>query len=372
MRTEDIDTEVFFFPPPRTPRRTAPSPTPSGCCSGTTRRSRAAPATQRSDLWFIYHLGRRIRERLARTPTDEARPADPGAHLGLPDRGPARRAERRRGARARSTAGTPTASRSRPTRSSRSTARPRAAAGSTAASTPAASTRPPGARPAREQNWIGGEWALGLAGQPPDPLQPRLGRPAGPARGASARRSSGGTSGRRRGPATTSRTSRPTSRPTTGPPPGATRTGRDRRRRPVHHAGRRPRLAVRARRPGRRPAAHALRAAGLAGAATSSTASSATRHGRSSRTETTATTPIRDEPGRGVFPYVLTTYRLTEHFTAGGMTPLDALPVRAAARVLLRGLARAGRRARPGARRLGDDRHRARRHRGARAWSPTA
>ena len=39
LRTEDIKTEVFFLPPPRTQRRTAASPTPSGCCSGTTRRS---------------------------------------------------------------------------------------------------------------------------------------------------------------------------------------------------------------------------------------------------------------------------------------------------------------------------------------------
>ncbi|MFD5319925.1 formate dehydrogenase [Streptomyces sp. NPDC127098] len=30
--------------------------------------------------------------------------------------------------------------------------------------------------------------------------------------------------------------------------------------------------------------------------------------------------PAPDEPGAGVFPYVVTTYRLTEHFTAGGMT----------------------------------------------------
>ncbi|MEA2190924.1 MAG: formate dehydrogenase major subunit [Solirubrobacteraceae bacterium] len=30
--------------------------------------------------------------------------------------------------------------------------------------------------------------------------------------------------------------------------------------------------------------------------------------------------PSGDEPGAGVFPYVITTYRLTEHFTAGGMS----------------------------------------------------
>ena len=45
-------------------------------------------------------------------------------------------------------------------------------------------------------------------------------------------------------------------------------------------------------------------------------------------------------PAREVFPYVVTTYRLTEHHTAGGMIAVAALPVRAAAGVLLRGLAR--------------------------------
>ena len=44
--------------------------------------------------------------------------------------------------------------------------------------------------------------------------------------------------------------------------------------------------------------------------------------------------------------------------------PVPALPGGAAARVLLRGLAGAGRRARPGAPRLGDDHHRPQRHRG--------
>lgn len=47
LRTEDIGTEVFFFPPPRTPRSPAPSPTPTAGCSGTTppsnpRATRAA------------------------------------------------------------------------------------------------------------------------------------------------------------------------------------------------------------------------------------------------------------------------------------------------------------------------------------------
>ena len=52
MRTEDIATEVFFFPPPLTPRRTARSPTRSGWCSGTTRRSSRRRAAQRP----VVHL----------------------------------------------------------------------------------------------------------------------------------------------------------------------------------------------------------------------------------------------------------------------------------------------------------------------------
>ena len=78
------------------------------------------------------------------------------------------------------------------------------------------------------------------------------------------------------------------------------------RHRPVHHAGRRQGLAVRAGRAGRRPAAGALRAAGIAGAATCSTASSATRSRRAHRgTPRTRTNPSGDEPGSQVFPYVV-------------------------------------------------------------------
>ena len=41
---------------------------------------------------------------------------------------------------------------------------------------------------------------------------------------------------------------------------------------------------------------------------------------KSSRARATAPTPPPGEPGAGVFPYVITTYRLTEHHTAGGMS----------------------------------------------------
>ena len=38
------------------------------------------------------------------------------------------------------------------------------------------------------------------------------------------------------------------------------------------------------------------------------------------RARRTSTTRTRTEPGADVYPFVVTTYRLTEHFTAGGMT----------------------------------------------------
>ena len=51
----------------------------------------------RSDLWFIYHLGRRIRAKLAASTAEMDRPRA-GPDLGLPDRGQPGRAGRRRGA----------------------------------------------------------------------------------------------------------------------------------------------------------------------------------------------------------------------------------------------------------------------------------
>ena len=50
-------------PPPRTPRRTARSRTRSGCCSGTGRRS-SRRSDCRSELWFYFHLGEAIKEKL--------------------------------------------------------------------------------------------------------------------------------------------------------------------------------------------------------------------------------------------------------------------------------------------------------------------
>ena len=80
---------------------------------------------------------------------------------------------------------------------------------------PAAPARP---RRHRRAGRLGGaRVGLGLAGQPPPPLQPRLGRPGGqPVVGAQELRLVGPRAGS--GPATTCPTSRPTSRPTTARP----------------------------------------------------------------------------------------------------------------------------------------------------------
>ena len=58
--------------------------------------------------------------------------------------------------------------------------------------------------------------------------------------------------------------------------------------------------------------------------------------------------PSGDEPGSAVFPFVTTTYRLTEHHTAGGMS--GSCPTwPSSARHVLRGVPGTGRRARAGA-----------------------
>jgi formate dehydrogenase major subunit len=73
MRTEDIDTEVFFLP-------AAAHTEKSGTFTNTQRmlqwhHKAVEPVDdQRSDLWFTYHLGRKIRERLAGSEDEIDRP----------------------------------------------------------------------------------------------------------------------------------------------------------------------------------------------------------------------------------------------------------------------------------------------------------
>ena len=73
MATEDLATEVFFFP-------AAAHIEKEGTFTNTQRmlqwhhKAQDPLADQRSDLWFVYHLGRRIRERLAGSVQEMDRP----------------------------------------------------------------------------------------------------------------------------------------------------------------------------------------------------------------------------------------------------------------------------------------------------------
>ena len=73
MRTEDIKTEVFFMP-------CAAYTEKSGSFTNTQRmlqwhhQAVAPPGDARSELWFMYHLGLRIREKLAASTDERDRP----------------------------------------------------------------------------------------------------------------------------------------------------------------------------------------------------------------------------------------------------------------------------------------------------------
>ena len=106
LTPEDIGTEVFFLP-------AAAHTEKAGSFTNTQRllqwhHQAVEPAGDvRSDLWFTYHLGRRIRAKLAPgvwgVPQRRSRrrrgPAGARPHLGLPDDGPPGRPGRRRGSR---------------------------------------------------------------------------------------------------------------------------------------------------------------------------------------------------------------------------------------------------------------------------------
>jgi formate dehydrogenase major subunit len=73
MRTEEIATEVFFFP-------AAAHIEKEGTFTNTQRmlqwhhKGQDPVEEQRSDLWFMYHLGKRVRERLAGSQDERDRP----------------------------------------------------------------------------------------------------------------------------------------------------------------------------------------------------------------------------------------------------------------------------------------------------------
>ena len=160
--------------PPRTPRRTAASPTPSGCCSGTTRRS-SRPATRAATCGSATTSAGSSGRSWPAPPTRRDRPVldltwDYPIEGALDEPTPRRccRDQRLR---------TPTASRCPPTPSSRTTARPRCGCwiycGVYADGVNQAARRKPGTRAGLGRRRVG----LGVAGQPPHPLQPGLRRP---------------------------------------------------------------------------------------------------------------------------------------------------------------------------------------------------
>ena len=232
--------------PPRTWRRRARSPRPSGCCSGG-EKAVEPPGDQRSELWFFYHLGR-----IGCGSGSPARPTSATGRcwtwLGLRDR-------RRTSRRARTCCARINGY--RPDRPGRAvngytelkadgTHRLRLLDLHRRVRRRGQPGRP--AQAARRAGPLRARVGLDVADEPAGALQPRVGRPAGPAVERAQEAHLVGRRTRASGRATTSRTSRRPSRRTTGPPEGAVGSDGAARRRPVHHAGRRQGLAVRAQR----------------------------------------------------------------------------------------------------------------------------
>ena len=174
-------------------------------------------------------------------------------------------------------------------------------------------------RPRRARRLGVARVGLGVAGQPPHALQPRVAPTPRASRGRSARSTSGGTrsEGKWTGydvpdfPVDKRPDYRAAGRRRQG-------HGRDLRRRAVHHDGRRPRLAV-------------LAVAACSTGRCRRTTSRSSRRSTTRSTRTSAPTrsalrwarpenPYNAEPGDPRYPFVATTFRLTEHHTAGAMS----------------------------------------------------
>ena len=288
MRTEDIATEVFFLP-------AAAHTEKDGTFTNTQRmlqwhaKAVEPQDDQRSDLWFMYHLGRRLRERLAASADERDRPLldltwsyptegahdDPSADAVLREingrNADGRAARRVHRARGRRVDGVRLLDLLRLLRRRR---------------------QPDGAAQAAQRAELDRRRVgVGLAGEPAHPLQPRL-LPtprAGP--GASARRSSGGTPSRGSGRATTCPTSRSTrTRPTAR---RRARTGQTRSRATSRSSCRPTAAAGCTRRPAsRRGRCRRTTSRRTRRSRTSCTATSAIRRARSTGTRATATTRI--------------------------------------------------------------------------------
>ena len=252
-------------PPPRTSRRRAPSRTPSACCSGATRRStrrataarscgscttsssacgRTTPGRERDRDWPILNVTWDYAEHgpHAEPSAEEVLQEINGRDLATGELVP-----ELRGAQGRRQHGVRGVDLLRRVQGRRQPGAP-------------ADAR----RPARARRVGVARVGVGVAAEPPHPLQPRERRPGGQAVvGAQALRLVGRGAGR------LDRLRRPrlprrqaAVLPRRGRRDG---DGRDLRRRAVHDAARRPRLALRPRRARGRPAADALRALRVAG-----------------------------------------------------------------------------------------------------------
>ena len=300
------------------------------------------PGDARSDLWFIYHLGQRIREKLRRLRPTSATGRCWTCTWDYPTEGADDEPTPRRCC-ARSTAADADGQ-------ALSAYTELKDDGSTACGcwiycgvyadgVNQAARRKPALRAELGRARVG----LGVAGQPAHPLQPRVGRPDGKPW---SERKKLRLVGRRAGQVDRARRARlraPTSRRTTSRRRARTGPDAHRRRRPVHHAGRRQGLAVRARpgwSTGRCPTHYEPH--GVAGRATRSTASSATRRARS-RGASNPYNPLTAGAPATCFPYVA--HHLPAHRAPHRRRdePHAALPGRAAAGDVLRGLARARR-----------------------------
>ena len=207
---------------------------------------------------------------------------------------------------------------------------------------------------------------MGVAGEPAHPLQPRVGRPGREPVVGAQEATSGGTARKWTGldvpdfeedEAARLRAARRRE--------GA---GRHRRRPPVHHAGGRTRAGSSSRRGSRTGRSRRTTSRTSRRSTTRSTRSARTR--AASRTRTLAEdpyNPVADEPGAEIYPVRRDDLPADRAPHGRRDVALRAVPRRAAARDVLRGLAGARGRGRARARRLGDDLHVALGDRGARA-----
>ena len=314
--TADVGTEVFLLP-------AAAHTEKDGTFTNTQRllqwhhKAVEPPGDCRSDLWFTYHLGRLIREKLAGLDRPPG-PTPPGADVGLPGGGTGGRAERR----------------GRPPGGQRLEGR----------RVPAVGLHRAGRRRLDQLRLLDLLRLLRRRRQPDGPAQARQrnrtgwrpsgrgrGRPTGgcsttgrrPTRrespGRSARSTCGGTRTPAAGPVPTCPTSRPPSVPTTGrrrePRPEDGIAGDD----PfiVQGDGLGWLFAPTGLLDGPLPAHYEPHESPVANPLYAQQANPVrkqiVRKGNRSN-------PTAGRPGNDVFPYVVTTYRLTEHHTAGGMS----------------------------------------------------